>query len=64
LYNCSDAAQDTRVPLSELGLVTEGDWQLLAASQDRGVEFVNKTLVVRQQPPHSLRIAGLNRKSG
>ena len=61
LYNCSDAAQDTRVPLSELGLVMGGDWQLLAGSQDRGIEFVNETLVVEQQPPHSLRIAGLSR---
>jgi hypothetical protein len=61
LYNCSDAAQETGVPLSELGLIMGGDWQLLGASQDRGIEFVNQTLVVEQQPPHSLRIAGLSR---
>jgi hypothetical protein len=61
LYNCSDAVRDTRVALSDLGLVAKVDWKQHVNVRDRDVKLVDKTLIVERQPAHSLRIAGLSR---
>jgi len=60
-YNCSDAVRDTRVALSDLGLVAKVDWKQHVNVRDRDVKLVDKTLIVERQPAHSLRIAGLSR---
>jgi hypothetical protein len=60
IYNWSDKAEDTRIPLKEVGLDENTAWYVSASLRDQGIHLEDKSLVFKEQPPHSLRIANLS----
>ncbi|MHB9070832.1 MAG: glycoside hydrolase family 36 protein [Sedimentisphaerales bacterium] len=59
VYNWDSEHRDVCVPLAKLKLKSGISWQLTKTRWNRDVQLVNGSLVIKKQPPHSVRIAGL-----
>jgi hypothetical protein len=59
LYNWEKEVRTVRIAIKDVGLRPEIRWRLSASAHTPGVRLVDGCLVVENQPPHSLRIAGL-----
>ena len=59
VYNWSSEHRDVCVSLQKLRLKPGISWQLLKTQRNRDIQLVNGSLLIKKQPPHSVRIAGL-----
>ena len=59
IYNWSSEHRDVCVSLQKLRLKPGISWQLLKTQRNRDIQLVNGSLLIKKQPPHSVRIAGL-----
>ena len=62
IYNWDIKHRDLCVPLTKLRLKPDVPWQLTKTQWNRDIQLVNDSLVIKNQPPHSIRIAGLTEK--
>ncbi len=60
IYNWDDKPQTVRMALKAVGLRPDVSWRLTDASKNKGIRLQDAVLIVENQPPHSLRIAGLD----
>ena len=59
VYNWDSEHRDVCISLEELRLKSGISWQLTKTQRNRDVQLANGSLMVKKQPPHSVRIAGL-----
>ncbi|MCK9412941.1 MAG: hypothetical protein M0Q53_11615 [Prolixibacteraceae bacterium] len=62
IYNLNDKNETIQIPLKDLKLNPWLPWSIEAVSLEQSTKYKNDTIVIENQPPHSLRIINLSVK--